>query len=1009
VEFFAVKPIFGVWFRARIFSSVIALLVMMVGLASPGCEKTREDTSVLVVVTFDPAVYDLDQFRIAGYRVSDSSIAFNPGELPDSPRSTPYGSGRETALVLLPAELVGQEIAVRVWGLRQGQEVAFGRGTVIPELGVMREVVIDLGDAPDCGDGEVHATEETCDTAIEPGMTGECPQSAVDCDDLDVCTADRLEGAGTCLALCFNDRIDTCIHGDGCCPTGCGPTTDSDCDAICGDGLVGTSETCDTGIPPADPGGCPTSCIPDGNPCTDDSLVGGGSCQAECPFNLITEFYGGDSCCPPGGDATLDSDCQPVCGNGVVEPGERCDISIAAGSPGACPTTCEDFDDCTEDVFFDDGTCDARCVYNVETLFVDGDGCCPVGGNNNIDSDCAVTCGNGAVEVGELCDTGIPAGTPGGCPTDCDDTVPCTSDTLNLAGTCQDYCSYVDITNCVHADSCCPPGCSLTEDNDCTAVCGDGIFEPSEGELCDTDINSPTVGFCPDVADCDDTDICTDDTVLGDGTCQAQCANDPVACDGAGGDGCCSPQCNATNDDDCTAICGNGVVEPSGGELCDTGITGGDPGSCLTTCDDSETCTVDSLLGAGTCAAQCDYVPITGFVDNDQCCPAGGNNVVDNDCPVICGNGAVESGETCDTGITAGDAGSCPVAGDCDDSLDCTADTLISDGSCTADCVNNDILTCDDSDGCCPAGCDLSTDNDCDAVCGDGSVTGSETCDTGIVAGQPGACPVLADCEDSDNCTIDSIIGDGTCQAHCDNDPLGCINGDGCCPTGCTNNTDDDCPSECGNGLVESRGGEVCDTGIPVGSPGACPTLADCDDNDGCTADTLANGGTCQALCDNAAITVCDGITSDGCCPGTCDTQTDIDCGGCGNGVLEVSYGEECDDGDSDNTDGCSNSCTSNNGSGGDTCLVNNDCIGQFDCLNENAYNDLVDGYCVSGASCDPDFPSLGCGPKGTCVPAIGSYSFPVCALRCTAVTDCRWSDGHTCQLIGAGVSACLP
>jgi cysteine-rich repeat protein len=184
--------------------------------------------------------------------------------------------------------------------------------------------------------------------------------------------------------------------------------------------------------------------------------------------------------------------------------------------------------------------------------------------------------------------------------------------------------------------------------------------------------------------------------------------------------------------------------------------------------------------------------------------------------------------------------------------------------------------------------------------------------------------------------------------------------------------------------------------------------LEDCNDNDNCTVDTLGQAGTCQALCDNAPITTCDSTTSDSCCPAGCDTQTDIDCGGCGNGVIEASYGEECDDGNSDNTDGCSNSCTNNNGSAGDTCLVNNDCIGQLDCLDEVTYG-LVDGYCVSNDVCDPAFPSLGCGPKGTCVSTLGLYVGAVCAQRCVDIPDCRWADGYTCQLVGAGVSACLP
>ena len=990
--------------RLRVRTAALVLLVAL-ALTAAGCERTREDTSILVVITYDPAVYDLDQFRVAGYRVSDSAIAFLPGELPDQPRSSAYTSGRETALVLLPEEVVGQNLIVRVWGMWQGDDVAFGSNTVIPELGIMREVIVDLGDAPECGDGNVHPTEETCDTGIDPGMTGACPQDITDCEDTDVCTADRVEGAGTCLALCFNEVITACAHGDGCCPTGCGPSSDSDCSAICGDGLVGIGETCDTGIPPADPGGCPTTCVSDGNPCSDDTLTSGGSCQAECAYHPIEQFFGGDSCCPPGGDATLDSDCEPICGNGVLEPTESCDITIAAGSAGACPTTCDDSNSCTVDVLFNAGTCEARCVFTPITLFVDADSCCPAGGNNNIDSDCPVTCGNGAVESGEACDTGIPAGTPGSCP-DCNDGVPCTADTVVNAGTCQDTCSNVDITGCTDSDGCCPAGCGPGTDNDCLATCGDGVFEPGGGELCDTGITPGQPGACPDVTDCDDVDVCTNDSVVGSGSCQAQCLNNPVVC--ADGDGCCSPQCNATNDDDCTAVCGNGVVEPSGGELCDTGITAGSPGSCPTACDDVEPCTTDNLLAAGTCTAQCDFVTITAFVDGDQCCPAGGNNNVDNDCPEVCGNGAVESGETCDTAIAVGAAGSCPVAGDCDDSLDCTGDTLVSAGSCDAICVNNDILTCIDGDGCCPAGCDLSNDDDCGNVCGDGSVTGTETCDTAIASGQPGACPVLADCDDSDTCTVDTIIGAGSCQAHCGNAPFGCTNGDGCCPTGCTNNTDDDCPSICGNGMVESRGGELCDTGIAAGSPGACPTLADCNDSDSCTVDTLPQAGTCQALCDNAPITTCNVGVGDGCCPGACTAQTDIDCGGCGNGAVEGTFGEECDDGDSDNLNACSNSCTLNNGKEGDPCLASNDCNGQLFCIDESTYG-LSSGYCVGNAVCDPTFANVGCGQKGTCVAAIGGYVAPVCAYRCDVLTDCRWAEGYTCQLVGAGVSACLP
>ena len=52
---------------------------------------------------------------------------------------------------------------------------------------------------------------------------------------------------------------------------------------------------------------------------------------------------------------------SPDCGNGVLDPGEQCDTAIAAGEPGACPTTCDDGLSCTADTLEQAGTCQARC------------------------------------------------------------------------------------------------------------------------------------------------------------------------------------------------------------------------------------------------------------------------------------------------------------------------------------------------------------------------------------------------------------------------------------------------------------------------------------------------------------------------------------------------------------------------------------------------------------------------------------------------------------------------
>lgn len=89
--------------------------------------------------------------------------------------------------------------------------------------------------------------------------------------------------------------------------------------------------------------------------------------------------------------------------------------------------------------------------------------------------------------------------------------------------------------------------------------------------------------------------------------------------------------------------CGNGVLDT--GETCDVAIPAGNPGTCPTNCNDVNTCTVDSLLDAGTCTVICRYTPITSFIDDDGCCPPGADANADNDCDPACGNGACEEGE----------------------------------------------------------------------------------------------------------------------------------------------------------------------------------------------------------------------------------------------------------------------------------------------------------------------------------------------------------------------------
>ena len=273
---------------------------------------------------------------------------------------------------------------------------------------------------------------------------------------------------------------------------------------------------------------------------------------------------------------------------------------------------------------------------------------------------------------------------------------------------------------------------------------------------------------------------------------------------------------------------------------------------------------------AGACASA-----VCGGTVRDGCCPVGCSAATDSDC-AGCGNGRVETGETCDP------PGSCPV---CDDQNDCTND-VVSGSATTCNLVcTHAAKTCSiaGKDRCCPMGCTASTDSDC-AACGDGVVdpASGETCDPAS------SCVTAASCVPKACWDVTTFTGSAqTCNARCSATVKVCsgATADGCCPPGCntsTTNRDVDCAPACGNGVTET--GETCD---PLTScPTACPQV-------GCELRKLVSAATCQAVCQSAGQqTLC--VNADGCCPSACNANTDSDCAPkCGNAVLEK--GEVCD------------------------------------------------------------------------------------------------------------------
>ena len=120
--------------------------------------------------------------------------------------------------------------------------------------------------------------------------------------------------------------------------------------------------------------------------------------------------------------------------------------------------------------------------------------------------------------------------------------------------------------------------------------------------------------------------------------------------------------------------------------------------ACVPKSDIGQVCAVaaDCVPGLECAAAKCTY-PIGARVQ------ASG----------VCGDGVINSSETCDKGIPDG-AGKCPTQETCDDGDGCTIDITEPD-TCRAECVKTKILGNKHGDGCCqnPATIRASMDDDC--------------------------------------------------------------------------------------------------------------------------------------------------------------------------------------------------------------------------------------------------------------------------------------------------------
>ena len=160
---------------------------------------------------------------------------------------------------------------------------------------------------------------------------------------------------------------------------------------------------------------------------------------------------------------------------------------------------------------------------------------------------------------------------------------------------------------------------------------------------------------------------------------------------------------------------------------------------------------------------------------------------------------------------------------------------------------------------------------------------------------------------------------------------------------------DESCvPSRCGDGFVDEAAEEECDDGNETDDDGcdsdcelSCDDDADCGDGAACqgtpTCDLSSN--TCDVASPPADGTAC---TQEDGSDGVCRTGECV-AAGCGNGILDD--GEECDDGNETERDGCDGDCTF-------SCNEDVDCVDETVC-NGSETCDVATHACIDGEPLD--------------------------------------------------------